>query len=93
MSDSSDNPSADFRDQVEARLVAMMLGEASAFDEEQIRELLKKDSELAKFHAEMNDPIFRLHYNYILVCVGLCAFNVSRHHPIGRMPWRGRGHM
>ena len=34
MSDSSDNPSTDFRDQVEARLVAMMLGEASAFDEE-----------------------------------------------------------
>ena len=57
MSDSSDNPSADFRDQVEARLVAMMLGEASAFDEEQLRELLKKDSELAKFHAEMKQSI------------------------------------
>ena len=57
MSDSSDSPSADFRDQVEARLVAMMLGEASAFDEEQLRELLKKDSELAKFHAEMNQLI------------------------------------
>ena len=57
MSDSSDNPSTDFRDQVEARLVAMMLGEASAFDEEQLRELLKKDSELAKFHAEMKQSI------------------------------------
>ena len=57
MSDSSDHPSADFRDQVEARLVAMMLGEASAFDEEQLRELLKKDSELAKFHAEMKQSI------------------------------------
>ena len=57
MSDSSDNPSTDFRDQVEARLVAMMLGEASAFDEEQLRELLKKDSELTKFHAEMKQSI------------------------------------
>ena len=53
MSDSSDNPSANSRDQIEARLVAMLLGEASAYDEEQLREQLKTDADLARFYSEI----------------------------------------
>ena len=57
MSDSTDIPAANSRDQLEARLVAMLLGEASAYDEEQLREHLKTDAELARFHAEMQRTI------------------------------------
>jgi Mg-chelatase subunit ChlD len=53
MSNSTENTSKPSCEQLEARIVAMLLGEASPFEEEQLREQLKGDVALAKFCAEI----------------------------------------
>ena len=57
MSDSTENTSKPSREQLEARVVAMLLGEASPFEEEQLREQLKTDADLAKFCAEIEQTL------------------------------------
>ena len=57
MSDSTENKSKPSREQLEARVVAMLLGEASPFEEEQLREQLKGDAALAKFCAEIKQTL------------------------------------
>ncbi len=57
MSDSTENTSKLSREQLEARVVAMLLGEASPFEEEQLREQLKTDVDLAKFCAEIEKTL------------------------------------
>ena len=57
MSDSTENTSKPSREQLEARVVAMLLGEASPFEEEQLREQLKGDAALAKFCAEIEQTL------------------------------------
>ena len=57
MSDSTENTSKPSREQLEARVVAMLLGEASPFEEEQLREQLKGDAALAKFCAEIGQTL------------------------------------
>ena len=57
MSDSTENTSKPSREQLEARVVAMLLGEASPFEEEQLREQLKTDVDLAKFCAEIEQTL------------------------------------
>ncbi|HIM23634.1 MAG TPA: hypothetical protein EYM30_05485 [Verrucomicrobia bacterium] len=57
MSDSTDNSSKPSREQLEARVVAMLLGEASPFEEEQLREQLKTDAALARFCAEIEQTL------------------------------------
>ncbi len=57
MSDSTENTSKPSREQLEARVVAMLLGEASPFEEEQLREQLKGDAALAKFCAEIKQTL------------------------------------
>ena len=57
MSDSTENTSKPSREQQEARVVAMLLGEASPFEEEQLREQLKADAALAKFCAEIEQTL------------------------------------
>ncbi|MFQ3169023.1 MAG: hypothetical protein ACI8QI_001582, partial [Limisphaerales bacterium] len=57
MSDSTENKSKPSREQLEARVVAMLLGEASPFEEEQLREQLKGDDALAKFCAEIKQTL------------------------------------
>ena len=57
MSDSTENTSKPSREQQEARVVAMLLGEASPFEEEQLREQLKTDAALAKFCAEIEQTL------------------------------------
>ena len=51
MNDSTKEDINPTRELVEVRLVAMLLGEASPFEEEQLREQLKQDVDLAKFCA------------------------------------------
>ena len=57
MSDSTENKTEPSREQLEARVVAMLLGEASPFEEEQLREQLKTDTALAKFCAEIGQTL------------------------------------
>ena len=57
MSDSTENTSKPSREQLEARVVAMLLGEASPFEEEQLREHLKGDAVLAKFCDEIEQTL------------------------------------
>ena len=57
MSDSTENNTEPSREQLEARVVAMLLGEASPFEEEQLREQLKGDAALAKFCAEIGQTL------------------------------------
>ena len=57
MSDSTENTSKPSREQLEARVVAMLLGEASPFEEEQLREQLKTDVDLAKFCTEIEKTL------------------------------------
>ena len=57
MSDSTENTSKPSREQLEARVVAMLLGEASPFEEEQLREQLKADAALGKFCAEIEQTL------------------------------------
>ena len=57
MSDSTENTSKPSCEQLEARIVAMLLGEASPFEEEQLREELKGDVALAKFCAEIGQTL------------------------------------
>ena len=57
MNDSTEKKFSQSREQVEARLVAMLLGEASPFEEEQLREQLKQDAGLAKFCAEIEKTL------------------------------------
>jgi hypothetical protein len=57
MSDSTENTSKPSYEQLEARVVAMLLGEASPFEEEQLREQLKGDAALAKFCAEIGETL------------------------------------
>jgi len=57
MSDSTDNSSKPSREQLEARVVAMLLGEASPFEEEQLRKQLKTDTALARFCAEIEKTL------------------------------------
>ena len=57
MSDSTENDSKPSREQLEARIVAMLLGEASPFEEEQLREQLKTDDALARFCAEIEQTL------------------------------------
>ena len=57
MSDSTENTSKPSCEQLEARIVAMLLGEASPFEEEQLREQLKGDVALAKFCAEIGQTL------------------------------------
>jgi len=61
MSDSTENKPKPSREQLEARVVAMLLGEASPFEEEQLRAQLKTDAALAKFCAgiEQTLPLLR----------------------------------
>ena len=61
MSDSTENKLKPLREQLEARVVAMLLGEASPFEEEQLRAQLKTDAALAKFCAgiEQTLPLLR----------------------------------
>ena len=57
MSDSTENTSKPSCEQLEARIVAMLLGEASPFEEEQLREQLKGDAALARFCAEIGQTL------------------------------------
>ena len=57
MSDSTENTSKPSREQLEARVVAMQLGEASPFEDEQLREQLKGDAALARFCAEIGQTL------------------------------------
>lgn len=57
MSDSIENDSKASCEQLEARVVAMLLGEASSFEEEQLREQLKTDDALASFCAEIEQTL------------------------------------
>ncbi|MEO1863392.1 MAG: von Willebrand factor type A domain-containing protein, partial [Verrucomicrobiia bacterium] len=57
MSDSTENTSKPSREQLEARVVAMLLGEARPFEEEQLREQLKTDVDLAKFCTEIEKTL------------------------------------
>ena len=57
MSNSTENTSKPSREQLEARVVAMLLGEASPFEEEQLREQLKADAALGKFCAEIEQTL------------------------------------
>ena len=57
MSDSTENDSKASCEQLEARVVAMLLGEASPFEEEQLREQLKTDAALARFCAEIEQTL------------------------------------
>lgn len=57
MSDPTENTSKSSREQLEARVVAMLLGEASPFEEEQLREYLKGDTTLAKFCTEIGQTL------------------------------------
>ena len=57
MSDSTENTSKPSREQLEARVVAMLLGEASPFEQEQLREQLKVDAALGKFCAEIEQTL------------------------------------
>ena len=57
MSDSTENTSKPSCEQLEARVVAMLLGEASPFEEEQLREQLKGDAALARFCAEIGQTL------------------------------------
>lgn len=61
MSDSTENKLKPSREQLEARVVAMLLGEASPFEEEQLRVQLETDAALAKFCAgiEQTLPLLR----------------------------------
>jgi len=43
----------DFREQAEARIVALLLGEASPFEEAAVQDLVKQDAGLAAFYEEM----------------------------------------
>src|ERR1043165_7371980 len=45
------------REQMEVRIVALLLGEASAFETAEIEQAMQKDSELAAFHAQMRRTI------------------------------------
>ena len=56
MSDSTENTSKPPREQLEARVVAMLLGEASPFEEEQLREQLKGDAALALSLIHISEP-------------------------------------
>lgn len=47
----------DLREQAEARIVALLLGEASPFEEAAVQDLLKQDTGLAAFHEEMKQVL------------------------------------
>ena len=53
------NPEQDktFRKQFEVRIVALLLGEASAFETAELQEAMQKDPELATFHKQMQGTI------------------------------------
>jgi len=57
MNDSTKEDINPTRELAEVRLVAMLLGEASPFEEEQLREQLKQDVDLAKFCAEIEKTL------------------------------------
>ena len=57
MNDSTKEDINPTRELVEVRLVAMLLGEASPFEEEQLREQLKQDAALARFCAEIEKTL------------------------------------
>jgi hypothetical protein len=45
----SSEPNKQLREQLEVRVIAMLLGEASAFETAELNEILAKDAELAAF--------------------------------------------
>src|SRR5438477_1569459 len=45
------------KEQMEIRIVALLLGEASAFETAEIEEAIQKNAELAAFHAQMRRTI------------------------------------
>ena len=45
------------REQMEVRIVALLLGEASAFETAEIEQAMQRDADLAAFHAEMRRTI------------------------------------
>lgn len=50
-------PNQELQEQLEVRIVAMLLGEASAFETAQLQEILAKYPELAAFHERMKGTI------------------------------------
>ena len=51
------NEEIDFRQQMEVRIIALLLGEASPFETAELEQAMQKDPELAAFHAEMRCTI------------------------------------
>ena len=49
MSDSNEQPSEATREQLEAHVVAMLLGETSSFEKAQLQHQIRDDERLAKF--------------------------------------------
>ena len=49
MSDSNEQPSEATREQLEAHVVAMLLGEPSSFEKAQLQQQIRDDERLAKF--------------------------------------------
>src|SRR5687767_15956145 len=49
------------REQLEVRIVALLLGEASDFERAELQELMAKDPELAAFHERMKGTIGLVH--------------------------------
>src|ERR1043165_2263211 len=45
------------REQMEVRIVALLLGEASAFETAELEQAMQRDPELAAFHAQMRGTI------------------------------------
>jgi len=57
MSDSSEQPSEPTREQQEAHVVAMLLGETSSFEEAQLQQQIRNDERLAKFCSEIEKTL------------------------------------
>src|SRR5258708_37585436 len=47
----------ELRERMEVRIVAVLLGEASAFETAEIEQAMQRDPDLAAFHAEMRRTI------------------------------------
>ena len=57
MSDSDRQANEPTREQLEAHVVAMLLGETSSFEEAQLRERLRQDEQLTKFSEEIQKTL------------------------------------
>lgn len=53
----SENRERELREQMEVRIVALLMGETSAFETDELQEAMKKDPSLAAFHDEMRRTI------------------------------------